>query len=47
MIRDGVAVSLNVDTNYSAPGVMQIFIEVVEPDRTRLEFQFTDVLGDG
>ena len=46
MLRDGVAVSLNVDTNYSAPGVMQIFIEVVEPDRTLLEFQFTDVLGD-
>ena len=47
MIRDGVAVSLNVDTAYSAPGVMQIFIEIVEPDRTRLEFQFTDVLSDG
>ena len=46
MLRDGVAVALNVDTAYSAPGVMQIFIEIVEPDRTRQEFQFTDVLGD-
>ena len=47
MIRDGVAVSLNIQTDYVRPGVMQILIEVVEPDRTRQEFQFTDVLGDG
>ena len=46
MIMDGIAVAVNVNTNYSAPGVMQIFVEVVEPDRTRQEFQFTDVLGD-
>ena len=45
MIRDGVAVAVNVDTNYSAPGVMQIFVSIVEPDRTRQEFQFTDVLN--
>ena len=32
--------------SYSAPGVMRMFIVVVEPDRTRQEFQFTDVLGD-
>ena len=47
MIRDGVAVAVNVETNYLSPGVMQIFVGVVEPDRTRREFQFTDVIGGG
>ena len=46
LIRDGVAVELDVVTDYSPPGVMRMFISIVEPDRTRLEFQFTDVLGD-
>ena len=47
MIRDGVAVAVNVQTFYSLPGVMQIIVQVVEPDRTRREFQFTDVIGGG
>ena len=47
MFRDGVAVALNVETNYPRPGVMQIFIAVVEPDRTRREYQFIDVLESG
>ena len=47
MIRDGVAVRLDVDVNYTSPGTMLIEVSIVEPDRTRREFQFTDVLGDG
>ena len=47
MIRDGVAVAVNVGTSYPRPGALQILVSIVEPDRTRREFQFTDVLGDG
>ena len=47
MIRDGVAIAVNVQTNYPRPGTMQILVEVVEPDRTRREFQFVDVIGGG
>ena len=46
LIRDSVAVAVNVDTRYTRPGTMQIDVSIVEPDRTRREFQFTDVLGD-
>ena len=47
MIDDGVAVDVIVDTNYTQPGTMLIEVVVVEPDRTRREFQFTDVVGGG
>ena len=46
LIRDGVAVALDVQTCCDRPGVMKLVSEIVEPDRTRQEFQFTDVLGD-
>ena len=47
MIRDGVAVGLDVRTFYDPPGVMNMLLGVVEPDRTRQEFQFVDVTGGG
>ena len=47
LIRDGVAVEVNVGTSYRSPGVMQIFVQVVEPNRSRQEFQFVDVIGGG
>ena len=47
LIQDGVAVAVNVQTFYSAPGVMRVLVDVVMPDTSREEFQFTDVLGNG
>ena len=47
MIRDGVAIEVDVQTSYPRPGRTQILIGVVEPDRTRREFQFVDVVGGG
>ena len=47
LIRDGVAVAVHVRTSYRSPGFMQIVVEIVEPDRSRREFQFTDVIGGG
>ena len=47
MLRDGVAVAVNVDTFYRPPGTMNIQVEVVTPDTSRQEFLFTDVLNGG
>lgn len=47
MVRDGVAVFVDVQTTYSQPGTMLIFVRIVLPDQTQQEFQFTDVIGGG
>ena len=49
LIRDGVAVDLERERTFYDPSGRDadMLIEVVEPDRTRREFQFTDVIGGG
>ena len=47
MLRDGVAVALDVRTFYSSPGIMEMNVRVIMPDTTRREFQFADVVGGG
>ena len=47
MIRDGAAIGFDVRTFYNPPGAMNMLIAVIEPDRTRREFQFVDVIGGG